>query len=269
MPELAEVEYFRRQWDCGLGDRIVSVSLRDGKRPLRGLNRATARRWLTGATLVSSETRGKQMLFRLSGEIWLGLHLGMTGHLRTEPAGAALRKHDHLVLRQEKRSLVFEDARGFGRVQVHRGTEAPAWWSRIPAPPHDPSFTLARLRAILHRHARAPLKAVLLRQDCFAGIGNWMADETLWRARLHPALRPSQLSAAEERRLWRKLRFVCRGALRLVAPDHADPPATWLFPHRWEDGGQCPRDGSRLERATVGGRTTAWCPECQQPARRT
>jgi formamidopyrimidine-DNA glycosylase len=264
MPELAEVEYFRRQWDCGLGERIAAVVLRDGKRPLRGLNRAAVARWLTGATLESSETRGKQMLFRLSRNLWLGIHLGMTGRLRVEPADYERCKHDHFVLSQRQRSLVFEDPRGFGRIQIHRGSEAPSWWSRIPAPPHEPSFTLARLRGILRRHARAPLKALLLRQDCFAGIGNWMADETLWRARLHPASRPSQLSAAQEQRLWRELRFVCRGALRIVAPDYSDPPATWLFPHRWEDGGKCPRDGSGLKRATVGGRTTAWCPACQR-----
>jgi formamidopyrimidine-DNA glycosylase len=158
---------------------------------------------------------------------------------------------------------VFSDPRGFGRVLFHRGPEAPAWWTRLPAPPHHDSFTLEHLRGILRRHARSPLKAVLLRQDRFAGVGNWMADEILWRARLHPQTPPSQLEADQERRLWREIRFVCRGALRIVSGDYSDPPASWLFRHRWKSGGLCPRDGMKLKRATVGGRTTAWCPRCQ------
>ncbi len=267
MPELAEVEYFRRQWNPGLGARVTAVLLHAAKRPLRGLDSTALSRTLTGATLDSSVTRGKQMLFRFSGDAWLGLHLGMTGSLRLEPPRFAPHPHDHFVLRQRERTLVFADPRGFGRVQFHCGPEAPGWWTRLPAPPHDASFTLARFREILLRHARAPLKAVLLRQDRFAGVGNWMADEILWRAQLHPQTRPAQLGATEEQRLWREIRFVCRGALRIVATDYSDPPTTWLFPHRWKDGGQCPRDGAKLLRAPVGGRTTAWCPRCQPQKR--
>jgi formamidopyrimidine-DNA glycosylase len=48
-----------------------------------------------------------------------------------------------------------------------------------------------------------------------------------------------------------------------VSEDYSDPPTSWLFPHRWKSGGLCPRDGTKLLRAMVGGRTTAWCPQCQ------
>lgn len=263
MPELAEVEFFRRQWNAGLGARVTGVLVHDGKRPLRDLNAAALARALRGAVLESSAARGKQMLFRFSGGAWIGLHLGMTGSLRVEDSEFLPGKHDHLVLRQRDRTLVFSDPRGFGRVLFHRGAQPPAWWTRLPAPPHDASFTLERLREILRRHARAPLKAVLLRQDRFPGVGNWMADEILWRARLHPATRPAKLTPEDAQRLWREIRFVCRGALRIVAKDYSDPPASWLFPHRWKDGGRCPRDAAALRRATVGGRTTAWCPRCQ------
>jgi formamidopyrimidine-DNA glycosylase len=263
MPELAEVEYFRRQWNPGLGARVTAVLLHPAKRPLRGLDVSVLSRALTGSTFDSSIARGKQMLFRFSGDVWIGLHLGMTGSLRVEPARFVPLPHDHFVMRQRERTLVFSDPRGFGRVLFHRGPEAPAWWTRLPPPPHDPSFTIEHFRGVLRRHVRAPLKAVLLRQDRFAGVGNWMADEILWRAQLHPQTRPAQLDAANERRLWREIRFVCRGALRIVAKDYSDPPASWLFPHRWKDGGFCPRDATELRRATVGGRTTAWCPRCQ------
>src|SRR5437764_2837890 len=128
MPELAEVEYYRRQWDPGLGHKIVSVQLHPRKRIFRGSNPPILSRALTGSRLLRSEAWGKQMLFEFSGGNWIGIHLGMTGKLRVEPAGSCPEKHDHLVLHQKKRALVFRDPRLFGRVRFHRGKSAPLWW---------------------------------------------------------------------------------------------------------------------------------------------
>jgi formamidopyrimidine-DNA glycosylase len=117
------------------------------------------------------------------------------------------------------------------------------------------------------RSARSPLKAVLLDQGAFPGIGNWMADEILWRCRLHPAIPAGRLAATDVARLRKEIRHVAREALRIIAPDWTDPPETWLFRHRWKDGGHCPRRGcgAGLRRETVRGRTTCWCPACQKP----
>ena len=119
MPELAEVEYFRKQWDAGAGAKITRVALHDGKRLFRGIDVARLEAALTAAILVESEARAKQMLFgfRKGRErAWLGVHLGMTGKLSVAPRGFEPGKHDHLVLFQAKRVLVFTDARVFGRV---------------------------------------------------------------------------------------------------------------------------------------------------------
>ena len=263
MPELAEVEYFRRRWDAGLGRKILGVALHAEKRIFRGNNLGALQRTLPGAKLLSSEARGKQMLFRFSKGAWLGVHLGMTGELRQESAAFARGRHDHLLLRQSRQSLVFSDPRLFGRVRFHHGTDAPEWWSRLPPALTSAAFTLERMQTFLQRRARSPLKGVLLRQDFFIGIGNWMADEILWRAQIHPRRPAGRLSEAEARKVWKTIRFVCKGALRIVAKDCSDPPPSWLFRHRWEKGGRCPDDGSELNRATIGGRTTAWCPKCQ------
>ena len=127
MPELAEVDYYRKQWHQGLGAKIETVQLHPSTRIFRGTAPAALRKALCGACLLSSETHGKQMLFRFSNNLWLGLHLGMTGKLRTEEPGFPPGKHDHLVLYQERRALVFSDARQFGRVRFHQGAEPPAW----------------------------------------------------------------------------------------------------------------------------------------------
>ena len=132
MPELAEVEFARKVWNPGLGTIIQKVEAKVGSRVYRDLNPTTVKRNLRGATLESSETHGKKMLFRFSGDRWLGLHLGMTGGLFVENPDYLAGKHDALVLRQTKKSLVFRDPRQFGRILYHHGKEVPAWWSNLP-----------------------------------------------------------------------------------------------------------------------------------------
>lgn len=263
MPELAEVEHFRKQWDAGVGQRIREVALHGGKRIFRGSDPAEMERTLRGAKLQKSETHGKQMVFRFSKNAWLGIHLGMTGKLSVEAVGYETTRHDHLVLFQKQQTLVFTDARMFGRVRFHAGKGAPDWWAERPAAVTSPEFTVARLREILQRR-QAPLKALLLAQDVFPGVGNWMADEILWQARLDPRVKAARLDAKQTRELWKVSREVCRAAMKTIGVDWSDPPEDWLFQHRWKSGGHCPRDGMELQRATIAGRTTAWCARCQR-----
>lgn len=262
MPELAEVEFFRRRWDVAIGKSVVRVHINAKKRVARGVDAAELKA-ITGAKFLTSEAHGKRMLFRFSGDAWLGLHLGMTGALSVEGAGYRPLKHDHLVLFQEERALVFNDPRQFGRIQFHKGKEAPSWWSELPPQPHETGFKRAFFENFFARRKKVPVKAALLMQEAFAGIGNWMADEILWRARILPQRRVESLCGKELGEVWKQTRWVAREAIKHVAPAHADLPKGWLFNERWSNRGVCPRDGSALKRAEVGGRTTAWCPKCQ------
>jgi formamidopyrimidine-DNA glycosylase len=272
MPELAEVEFFRKRWSAGHGAKVLGVRLNEGKKVFRGADPAVLKRRLTGTRLTDSETAAKQMLFHFSGDNWLGIHLGMTGELRVEPPDYAAGRHDHLVLVQKQRQLVFNDPRMFGAVLFHHGKTPPVWWTRIAPAILSPAFTAEAVAVFLKRRARAPIKAVLLMQERFPGIGNWMADEILWRAAIHPKRPAGSLSPAEIRTLHRECRNVCRLALDTIAgkgaylpPDlNAHIPRSWLFWHRWENGGLCPRTKQPLVREEIGGRTTCWSPARQK-----
>ncbi|MFL6528888.1 MAG: Fpg/Nei family DNA glycosylase [Chthoniobacterales bacterium] len=263
MPELAEVEYARKRWDAGIGANIIAVELHATKRVFRGTDTRELKRQLIGRRLLSSVARGKQMLFRFGGDNSLGIHLGMSGSMRMEPPGFRAAKHDHLVLRQSKQTLVLRDPRQFGRARFHHGKSRPDWWSAAPEIA-SPEFTSEYFDDFLARHRRAPVKAVLLLQSGFPGIGNWMADEILWRAHVVPNRRVEKLKAQERTALRRATRFVSREALRIVGHDDSDLPKTWLIHERWNAKGVCPRHKTPLKRATIGGRTTAWCPTCQR-----
>ncbi len=264
MPELAEVEYFRKRWDVGLGQEIVGLQVHSEKRIFRGSDVRALQRQLVRQKLLRSEALGKQMLFIFSGQNWLGIHLGMSGYLRTEEPGFRAGKHDHLILQQMKQVLVFRDARQFGRVRFHHGREAPDWWTILGPEIHSAQFSQQAMGDFIRRHRRAPIKAVLLLQSGFPGIGNWMADEILWRAGINPRRKGAALNAEKLGTLWRSVRFVSRASLRIIGHDNSDPPKTWLLHERWKPGGKCPRHGTTLRRATIGGRTTAWCPRCQR-----
>ena len=218
MPELAEVNFFRKRWaQAATGKRVVRVLTHDTKKILRGVDLPALHGALTGATLEVSAARAKQMAFRFSGDAWLGIHLGMSGELFVKPANYSPEKHDHLVLVTTQHALVFKDPRMFGGVEFYLGSEPPYWWTKIAPAISSNAFTFEAVAAFLRRRARAPIKAVLLMQERFPGVGNWMADEILWRAAIHPARQAGSLQPTEVRALWRECRRVCRQALDTIA----------------------------------------------------
>jgi len=216
MSELAEVEFYRKQWGRGLQRKILAVQLNAAKKIFRGTDAAALQKTLRGSTLLGSEAHGKQMLFRFSKGGWLGIHLGMTGKLRIEPAAVVALKHDHLVLRQSRHSLVFSDPRQFGRILFHRGEDQPPWWRDRPAEVLSRAFTPMLMEQFLTRHGRAPIKAVLLLQSGFPGIGNWMADEILWQSKIHPGRPAGKLGSAETKKLHAKIQSVSVFCLPLL-----------------------------------------------------
>jgi len=291
MPELAEVDFFRRRWwEAAARQTVLSAEINPPSRVFRSFAKEFAggttalAKTLSGAKLTDSATHGKQMWFVFkpgagNGKpkelLWLGIHLGMTGHLRAELPDYRAQKHDAIILRFSKHALVFNDARQFGRVRAWLGAakERPPWLRDLPNEILSSAFTPELVRSVCARHARAPLKAVLLDQSYFPGIGNWMADEILWRASLHPAL-PAGRAATQviAKKLHATIQQVTRDALRVIAgqgkklpPDlNVHIPDTWLFNHRWEKGGLCPKTKNPLHRAEIGGRTSCWSPARQK-----
>lgn len=267
MPELAEVEYFRKQWDPGVGGTVRKILTHPKARIYRDVPAAAVRRGLQGRNLIESSTHGKQMMFRFSDGAWLGLHLGMTGRLLTEDENYEPVKSDHLVLVLDRHRLVFSDYRMFGKLtlDITEDGSPPAWWADLPPRTLDRGFTRKHHTAFVRRFPKTPLKTLLLDQRGYPGIGNWMADEICWRLQIPPQTPSGELSDGQLDELWRMTRKVSRDAMRVIGSDWGKPPNSWLFNHRWKDGGTCPRRGCKtdLTRADLRGRTTCWCPTCQ------
>ena len=276
MPELAEVEWFRKQWGPGLGDEIADVKAHSRKYVFRGTDSDALRQNLIGQKLVRSKRSGKQMLFEFAGDnpemigarenirSWLGIHLGMTGKTHIKASNFRPGKHDHLVLYQRDLSLVFTDPRQLGHVRFHRGRDEPDWWKDRPPEIDSREFDQEFFHGFMDRHRNAPVKGALLMQNGFPGIGNWMADEILWRAKVLPSKRIRKLTAHERSAIFRATKWVVRRSLETLGKDFSDPPKNWLIHQKWKRGGICPIHRTPLRRASVAGRTTASCPKCQK-----
>ena len=264
MPELAEVAYACSLWKPGMNKQIEKVYLNKSSRVFRDCDTEQLIRRITDSILKHSSTHGKQMLFQFSDNQWLGLHLGMTGSLSIGHSSYEPLKHDALVLHQSKASLIFKDPRQFGKVRLHLGKTSPSWWNDLPPSMLSNEFKKQMVVNALSRHAKRPVKALLLDQRYFQGMGNWMADEVLWRTGIHPASRCGEIKETAANVLFKQILFVAKGAMNSVGKRGGDPPKGWLFHARWKDGGVCPRTGKDLRREKIGGRTSCWCPYFQK-----
>jgi formamidopyrimidine-DNA glycosylase len=247
MPELPEAEGARQQVERALDREIVAVDDRDTYvcRPHAPGEIAAA---LVGRRLVSAHRRGKFLWAETDGGPDLGLHLGMAGRIVVDEPPAP-NQWDRFVLEfADGGRLALRDKRRLGRAVIEPD------YSHVG--PDAAEIGRDAFRARVGRGA-APLKARLLDQGVIAGVGNLLADETLWRARLSPRRAAGSLDAEELDRLRRDLRAATRDAIR-----QGGVHTGRFIPSRVR-GGTCPRCRGPLERDTVGGRTTFWCPRCQ------
>lgn len=264
MPELPEAESARAVIErAALGRKIVAVDDTDSYvcRPhLRGQIAAA----LTGTALTAAHRRGKTLWCDADGGPVLGIHLGMSGKIviadsdGTEVDGGDYweRGRARGDYRRTRFSLTFADGgmlrlidpRRLGRIRLDPPLENLG--------PDAATISAAEFASAIQR-GHAPVKARLLDQHALAGVGNLLADDILWRAALNPARPVAALSEPERQRLYQALRETIDEALR-DGGVHTLP----LVPER-RPGGHCPRDGTELRRATVGGRTTFWCPAHQ------
>ena len=268
MPELPEVETARRLIaDEALHRRIADVDDSDTF-VCRPHSPGELRAVLTGRMLTAARRRGKAIWCETSENgPDLGIHLGMGGRIVvTSPDGLAAegggpRRRDAQPRKAEwdrftlsfadGGSLVLFDKRRLGRVRLNPGIDALG--------PDAAEVTPAEFRDLITRGSVA-VKARLLDQSRIAGVGNLLADEILWQARVSPAARTNSLRRQDADRLYRALESALRSAIAKGGVHTGDVIAAR------HPGGTCPRCGAEMRHGTVGGRSTWWCSREQVPA---
>jgi formamidopyrimidine-DNA glycosylase len=257
MPELPDVEGFRRVFArYAAGKRVQGVQGVDTAM-VRNTSPSGLGRALKNRRFERPDRHGKLLICRTDGPT-LALHFGMTGTLVWSGDEPRRHAHDRLVLELEDGELRYRNMRRFGGIWLAKnereleevvGRLGPDWLD----------VSREQLDDLLARR-RAAIKSVLMDQGVAAGLGNLTADEALWQAQIDPRRPVPSLDDRERDVLYRKIQKVLRDAL-----PHGFVPGkrTWLTGARGDRNGTCPRCGGRLERVTIGGRTTVFCPREQ------
>ncbi|KAK3303505.1 uncharacterized protein B0T15DRAFT_486894 [Chaetomium strumarium] len=297
MPEIAEiariVHYLRLHL---VGKRIKQVEAVEdnnvfGKVGTTGAKVALA---LTGKKVVSAGQQGKYFWLVLDQPPHPVMHFGMTGwiHIRNdrtaytnyykkmkpEEMDAWPPKYWKFHLRTEDPAVevAFTDPRRFGRVRlVDCPGESIRKYSPLVENGPDPVvdadvFTEEYLRDKM-RSRHVPIKALILDQTVISGVGNWVGDEVLYQAKLHPEQYCDDFNDEQIKQLYESIRHVCQFAVDKLG-DSDQFPNSWLFHYRWDKGkkgahGHLP-SGERLAFLTVGGRTSCYVPDVQKKSGR-
>ncbi len=259
MPELPDVEGFRRVLAEHAGEPIRAVRVYDTG-VLRGVGARRLDATLRGRRFESPRRHGKWLIAPAGGPVLL-LHFGMTGSLSWHRPDRPRHPHDRVVWVLAGGELRYRDMRKLQGVRL-AGDDAEVARLLGALGPDACAVTWSAFDDLLARH-RARLKTVLTDQSTIAGLGNLLADEICWRARVNPIRPARDLAEGERHALYRAMRRVLRASVRA---GRVPPLASWLTGVRDDPGAPCPRCCTPLSDRRLSGRRTVWCHRCQ-PAR--
>jgi formamidopyrimidine-DNA glycosylase len=258
MPELPEVEIVRRELAGLQGSTIVRLESNDR----RVFDR---RRDIVGRVVREVGRRGKWLRLELDDGLVFS-HLGMTGDWALRGAEDAALPFERVRMDLERRGKItsarYTDPRRFGRF-IATAEDIGAWRELGPDPWLD-GIDEARLLAVLNKRKRA-VKEVLLDQSLLAGVGNILAIEALWNAKIDPRTPARRMNASDVHAMATGLHAIIARTIRYdenMAQGKRHAKAPFRIYGRAKE--PCPRCGTILRQVVLGGRGTTFCPHCQR-----
>ncbi|HWB33019.1 MAG TPA: bifunctional DNA-formamidopyrimidine glycosylase/DNA-(apurinic or apyrimidinic site) lyase [Acidobacteriaceae bacterium] len=290
MPELPEVETIANGVDARVRGRRITGVWTSGKPQTFKSPESEIASALTGKTIASVRRVGKTIVLTADAGTQTKeapteflIHLGMTGRLLVCTPEMPVAPHTHAILTlDDARELRFVDPRRFGRLSIHRpeSTKSGAprlasetWEEKSYTGPGREPLTIALTDFVALFHGRkTPIKAALLNQSLLHGVGNIYADEALFRAGIRPTRQAARLTRAELARLRTALVAVLKQAIKLggsSVSDYVDADGVRGFfqlRHKvyQRTGEPCRTCGKPIQRITLAGRSTHFCPTCQK-----
>ena len=276
MPELPEVETVRRGLEKLVKGYTITAAHDLHPRALKPESIAPLKS-ISGAKIVGLNRRGKFLWFVLDRPQVLVAHLGMSGqfliHEKNRPEAKHVRAKFELSKNIRKKELVFNDQRTFGWLSIEELTNnVPTSAQHIAPDPFDPLFDKpATVKNYLRRNIK--IKTALLNQEIMSGVGNIYADETLWRAKVHPEALTSELSPKKIATIIDYATEVMSEAIKQGGTSFDDlyinvNGESGFFEQSLAAYGQedepCPRCGTPIKRITFGARSSHFCPRCQK-----
>lgn len=272
MPELPEVETYRRFInEVAVGQTITGLDVRDTH--VLAVPEDELRAALLGRTITGTGRLGKNCFLELDNGRLLVLHFGMSGDIGAFRDAADAPRFTRVAwqLSDSGLNLAFIDPRKFGRIRLADSVEAYQKAKKLG--PDALQITTTELHQKLSRR-KVFIKPLLLDQSLTAGLGNWIVDEVLFQAKIHPERLGVSLTETETTALHAAIQLVLSMAIAHEANYRHFPKSFLIHAREWDDSATpgtdahtyCPRHpATRIEKFYVGGRATYTCPVCQVP----
>ncbi len=274
MPELPEVETVRRSLEEKLKGKTLAGAEVYLDKIVRDSDPVSLNEKIKGKKVTGIERRGKYLVFHLTGGTSMVVHLRMTGQLLYCSQEQEIAKHTHVVFNfNDGHQLRFVDQRQFGKIHLvpvkelnsHPGLKS------LGVEPLSKAFTREFFRREL-RNRRTKIKPLLLDQTFVAGIGNIYADEALFRAMINPERVAATLTPRETSRLYMAIKEVLKEGIAnkgTSVKDYVDGEGNKGNNQNnlrvyGRDGEPCVKCGKTLEKKSIGGRSSHYCPKCQK-----
>jgi formamidopyrimidine-DNA glycosylase len=276
MPELPEVETVRRGLSALVSGYRITEAIDLHPRAVKAESIAPLAN-LAGARITGLNRRGKFLWFELNHPYNLVAHLGMSGQFlinrNDRPQAKHVRAQFHLKRGMRTRELIFNDQRTFGWLSIEESIEGiPTSAQHIAPDPFDTHFDKGvAVKNFAKRNIK--IKTALLNQEIMSGVGNIYADETLWRAKIHPETSTADLSTKKIARIIDYATEVMREAIAQGGTSFDDlyinvNGESGFFEQSLAAYGQtnlpCPRCGTPIKRIAFGARSSHFCPRCQR-----
>jgi formamidopyrimidine-DNA glycosylase len=264
VPELPDVETFKRYADATALHQKIARSQVKARAMLKGVSASTLQRRLKGRTFQETRRHGKYLFLEFGRRGWLVLHFGMSGSLHYYRKREAAHPHDRLIIHfADGARLNYRSQRKLGEIGLTGDPDEFRQQHHLGPDALDPDLDFGSFYEALS-DSGAAVKSALMKQQELAGIGNVYADEILFQAGVHPATRADRLDRSAWRRIYRAMR---RRVLPAAIKGQADPqsfPRSFLTRRRGDPEARCPRCGGPVRTMRIGGRTAWYCPRCQR-----
>ncbi|KAJ3130117.1 hypothetical protein HK098_006176 [Nowakowskiella sp. JEL0407] len=281
MPELPEVEIARKLLTNALqGSTICNILSNEDEIVFQNTTHTEFAEILKGKTVQSVGRKGKYFYFILDSPPYPVFHFGMTGGIAIKGEKSPYffpdstdwpPKYIKFILTAKSNTnettteIAFSDPRRLSRITFvpsdplsHPPISKLGFDPLIQMPEYDVFVDLVKKR-------KMPVKSLLLDQEFSAGVGNWVADEILYHARVHPAHRTNMLTDTDIAHIYAQMSLIVKKAVDVDA-DVERFPKNWIFHVRWNKGkkGDHMVDDMKISFETVGGRTSAFVPLLQK-----
>lgn len=262
MPELPEVEMFRRYFDrTSLHQKVKEVRLYSPEM-LRGISPKKLRAELKGHEFIGTARHGKYLFAQLDTGRSLVLHFGMTGHLKYFNDSRKSPSYVRLLIQfANGYNLAFDCLRKLGKISFADEQSKFIADKKLGPDVLAEDFNFDSFQKII-ADKKGSVKSILMNQHTVAGIGNLYADEILFQSRINPSQRINELSKARKKRLFEAIKPVLIETIERKA-DWGNLPQNYLLNERGKEG-KCPLCKTKLLRGVVAGRTTYHCPVHQR-----